>query len=368
MSGVLDILRPDLRRFAGYSSARKEASGGSILLNANESPWAVPGDMLGLNRYPEPQPAALLARLAALYGVAADRLLVGRGSDEAIDLLTRAACRAGRDAVIISAPTFGMYAVCAQVQDALVINVPLVAGRDFALDVDALIAAVDERVKIVYVCSPNNPTGAAVALADIERIALAIEGRALLVVDEAYAEFSAGSSAVALLGRYPHLAVLRTLSKAYGLAGARIGSLIADPAVIAVLRTIMAPYPLPAPCVAAALAALSDSATALARSRIALLRSERARMARTLRALPQVRKVFDSEANFLLVRFVDAAASYRQALAAGLVLRDPSRQPGLENCLRISIGTPEENEQLVRVLSSVEQSALSADRKQEARA
>lgn len=357
MSHVVDILRAELRQFAGYSSARKEASGGRVWLNANESPWPAVGDTLGLNRYPDPQPPALVSRLAALYGVAPEQLLVGRGSDEAIDLLTRAACRAGRDSVLISTPTFGMYAVCARVQDAAVINVPLREANGFALDAEAIAAAVgqtseaDQRIKLVYICSPNNPTGAAVDLPDIERIARAARDRALVVVDEAYAEFSDATSAVHMLSDYPNLLVLRTLSKAYAMAGARIGCVLGDASLITVLRSIMAPYPLPTPCVLAALAALSDSATALVRSRIALLRSERARLVRALRELPQVMKVFESDANFVLVRMRDAAATYQSALAAGVVLRMPGSQPGLQDCLRISIGTPEENQRLLAVLT-----------------
>ncbi len=354
MSEVLNVLREELRGFAGYSSARKEASGGSILLNANESPWPASGDVLGLNRYPDPQPESLVMRLASLYGVAADELLVGRGSDEAIDLLTRAACRAGQDAVLISPPTFGMYAVCARVQDAAIVSVPLLAERSFAVDVDGIVAAINDAqkpIKLVYVCSPNNPTGAAVSLSDIERLAQATSGRALLVVDEAYAEFSEQASALTLRARYPQVVVLRTLSKAYALAGARIGVAIGQPELIAVLRSIMAPYPLPTPCLAAAMSALADSATALVRSRIALLRSERSRLAKALRDLPQVRHVYDSDANFLLVRFADRSGTYRDALAAGIVLRDPSKQAGLEDCLRISIGTPEENNRALSALA-----------------
>jgi len=358
MSRVVDILRAELREFAGYSSARKEASGGTLWLNANESPWPAVGDTLGLNRYPEPQPAALVSKLATLYRVDSTQLLVGRGSDEAIDLLTRAACRAGRDSVLISAPTFGMYAVCARVQDAAVVNVPLLAAHEFALDVGAIVTALtatdaaEQRIKLVFICSPNNPTGAAVALADIEQIARAANGRALVVVDEAYAEFSDAKSAISLLANYPNVLVLRTLSKAYAMAGARIGSVIGDAALIAVLRSIMAPYPLPTPCVEAALSALSDSATALVKSRVALLRSERGRLAKALRALPQVRAVFASDANFLLVRLADSSATYRRALNAGIVLRAPNAQPGLENCLRISIGTPAENQQLLALLQA----------------
>lgn len=349
---LLQLVRPELREFAGYASARKEASGGSVMLNANESPWSVPGDALGLNRYPDPQPAALLQRLAALYEVPAANLLVGRGSDEPIDLLVRALCRAGQDAVLITPPTFGMYAVAASVQGAALRTVPLRAEDGFALDADALLAAVDDSVRLVFVCSPNNPTGAQLPIATIERLARALAGRALLVVDEAYAEFAPGPSASTLLARYPGLAVLRTLSKAYGLAGARIGCLLADPRLVGVLRSIMAPYPLPTPSVEAALAALEPAAVQLARSRVALLCEERRRLAGRLAALPGVREVHHSDANFLLVRFDDAAAVYQSAFEAGIVLRDPSRQPGLAGCLRITIGTPAQNDRLLEVLAA----------------
>jgi histidinol-phosphate aminotransferase len=348
---VLDLVRPDLRDFAGYASARKEASGGSVLLNANENPWSVPGDTLALNRYPDPQPAALIGRLAQLYGVDAERLLVGRGSDEAIDLLIRALCRAGEDAVLISPPTFGMYAVCARVQGAALVTVPLRVEDGFALDVDAVLAAVDASVRIVFVCSPNNPTGGAVPRAALERLAAGLDGRALMVIDEAYAEFGT-ASAIDLQPRFSHVAILRTLSKAYGLAGARIGSLIADPALIRVLRSIMAPYPLPTPCVQAALAATAPSSLALARSRVALLCEERARLARALGKHPKVREVYPSDANFLLVRFADGAAVYQRALDVGIVLRVPARLAGLEDCVRISIGSPEQNDLLLAVLGA----------------
>ena len=350
---VLDLVRPDLRGFAGYASARREYSGGELLLNANESPWSTPDDQLALNRYPEPQPVALVERLAALYGVASDALLIGRGSDEAIDLLVRALCRPGNDAVVVMPPTFGMYAICARVHGAAVHSVPLL-GSEFAIDIDGVLAAVEQGAKLVFVCAPNNPTGTAVPTETIERLAAAIAGRALLVVDEAYAEFSDGDSAIELRQRYPQLAILRTLSKAYGLAGARIGCLIADPALIAVLRSIMAPYPLPTPSVQAALAALRPAALALARSRVKLVAEERERLASGLWALPRVEQVWPSAANFLLVRFADAAQAYRQLLAIGIVLRDVSRQPGLDKCLRMSIGTPAQNDRVLAALRAME--------------
>lgn len=349
MSSVLELARADIRVLQPYSSARMEASGGQVLLNANESAWAPHGDAgASWHRYPEPQPAALLQALAALYGVRREQLLVGRGSDEAIDLLVRAFCRAGTDAILIQPPTFGMYAVCARIQQAAVIEVPLAA--DFALDVDAVLSAVSPAVKLVFVCAPNNPTGAPVPLATVERLAQALAGRALLVVDEAYVEFADGGSAAGLLDRYEHLAVLRTLSKAWALAGARIGCLLAHPQVIGLLRRIMPPYPLPTPCVEAALAALSPSGQAAARDRIAIVRAERARMAVALHRLPGVREVLASRANFLAVRFEDAGIVHRRLLDAGIVVRDVRRYPGLGDALRITLGTPAQNDRVLAVL------------------
>ncbi|WP_114238473.1 histidinol-phosphate transaminase [Dyella sp. C9] len=348
---VLDLARPEIRAMQPYSSARMEASGGRVLLNANESAWAPPGDdALGCNRYPDPQPQALVDALAALYGVRPGQLLVGRGSDEAIDLLVRAFCRAGRDAIAIQPPTFGMYAVSARVQDAGVLEVPLAA--DFTLDVDAVLAAVTPAVKLVFVCTPNNPTGQPVPLRDVERLARELAGRALLVVDEAYIEFAEAVSANSLLNRYDHVAVLRTLSKAWALAGARIGCLLAHEDVIGLLRRIMAPYPLPRPCVALALEALSPQGQVEARAHVAIVRAERDRMARALAGMPGVREVLPSQANFLAVRFDDAGATYRRLLGAGIVVRDVQRYLQLGDALRITIGTAEENERVLAVLKN----------------
>lgn len=347
---VLDLARAEIRAIQPYSSARMEASGGSILLNANESAWApFGGEGAGCNRYPDPQPAALVDTLAALYGVARDQLLVGRGSDEAIDLLVRAFCRAGQDAILIQPPTFGMYSVCARIQNAGVIEVPL--ASDFTLDADAVLAAMTPAVKLVFVCTPNNPTGQVVPRAEVERLAHALRGRALLVVDEAYVEFADASSMVDLIDRHEHVAILRTLSKAWALAGARIGTLLANAQVIALLRRIMPPYPLPLPCVDAALAALSPAGQLQARGHLAEVRAERARMRSALAALPGVREVLPSQANFLAVRFDDAGAIYQRLLAAGIVVRDVRRYPNLGDALRITIGTAAENTRVLNVLS-----------------
>jgi histidinol-phosphate aminotransferase len=343
---VLDLARPEIRAMQPYSSARMEASGGQILLNANESPWTPQGDELGCNRYPDPQPAALIDALASLYGVQREQLLVGRGSDEAIDLLVRAFCRAGEDAILIQPPTFGMYAVCARIQNAAVIEVALAA--DFTLDVEAVLAAVTPAVKLVFVCSPNNPTGQVVPRAAVSRLAQALAGRAVLVVDEAYVEFAEAGSVADLIGQYDNLAILRTLSKAWALAGARVGSLLAHADVIALLRRIMPPYPLPLPCVAAALAALS--APAVAAGHIATIGEQRSVMRAALARIAGVREVLPSQANFLAVRFDDAGAVYQRLLAAGIVVRDVRRYPNLADALRITIGTPAENARVLAIL------------------
>ena len=346
---VLELARAEIRALVQYYSARMVAAGGALLLSAGESARAPFGDAgLDCHRYPDTQPAALVERLAALYGVRPERVLVGRGSDEAIDLLVRAFCRAGEDAILVQPPTFGMYAVCARVQNAAVVEVPLSAG--FALDGEALLAAMTPAVKLVFVCAPNNPTGAGVSLEAIESLAKRLTGRALLVVDEAYVEFADGASAAVLLDRYEHLAVLRTLSKAWALAGARIGCLLADPQMVALLRRILPPYPLPRPCVAAALEALSPQGQASARERIGLVRAERARMAKALGEMPGVREVLPSQANFLAVRFDDPTAAYRRLFEAGIVVRDVRRYPGLGDALRITLGTPQENDRVLAVL------------------
>ena len=350
---ILDRARPEIRALTPYSSARMEARGGTVMLNANESP--LPNVGPALNRYPEPQPPDLLVRLAALYGVSPEQLLIGRGSDEAIDLLVRAFCSAGRDAVLISPPTFGMYAVCARIQNAAVIEAALAA--DFSLDVPALIAAATPDTKLVFLCSPNNPTGGALAPEAVQTVARAFAGRALVVVDEAYAEFSQAASAIGLLGQHENLAVLRTLSKAHALAGARIGCVLAAPDVIALLRRIQAPYPLPTPCVDAALAALEPAALERTRERIASLLRERERLARALRGAARVRAVLPSQANFVCARFDDGAAVYRTLLAQGIVVRDVGRYPGLRDCLRLSVGTPAENARLIAALGAAEVAA-----------
>jgi len=352
---ILDLARPDIRALQPYSSARREAAAGSIWLNANESPWPPFGPDKSWNRYPEPQPAALVLRLAQLYGVGADQLLVGRGSDEGIDLLVRAFCTAGRDAILISPPTFGLYAVCAGLQGAGIVEVPL--RRDCSLDIGAIRQAAGSAVRIVFACAPNNPTGAPTPRAALLELAASLSGRALLVVDEAYVEFAEPdetfASTASYVGAVENLVVLRTLSKAWALAGIRIGALLANPEVIALLRRMMPPYPLPTPCVETALDALSDAGLALMQARCAQTRDERKRMRIALSRQACVREVLPSQANFLTVRFDDAEAAWQSLRNAGVVVRNVRSHPMLGDALRITLGTPAENDQVIALLESV---------------
>ncbi|MCD9086667.1 histidinol-phosphate transaminase [Stenotrophomonas sp. SY1] len=360
MSSVLDLVRDDLRGFAGYSSARSAKLDGEIWLNANESAWANPGDaQASCRRYPDPQPQALRARLAGLYGCTPEQLLIGRGSDEAIDLLVRALCVPGRDAVLYTPPVFGMYAVSARLQNAPALEVPLLDNEaGFVPDIEAIIAAARQgKAKLVFLCSPSNPAGLSISLQQVERVASALRGQALVVVDEAYAEFADEASAVALLGRYDNIAVLRTLSKAHALAAARIGSVIADAELIAVLRRCQAPYPIPAPCSALALDGLSDAALALTTARVAIVCSERERLRAALSAQRCVRHVYASDANFLLVRFFDAEAAFQALLDVGVVVRDQRAAPQLHDALRITLGTPEQNDRVLDALHALELAA-----------
>ena len=341
-------IRPDLAAFRAYASARAGIDA-PIRLNANESPEDMRGTSDGWNRYPDPQPADLKRRLAALYGVDPARLWIGRGSDEAIDLLLRAFCRAGRDNIVTPAPTFGMYRVGARLQGAECRELALDPDDGFALDPERLLALTDADTKLVFVCSPNNPTGTLRhdALAFLaERLA----DSTLLVVDEAYIEFAGVPSAVTLLDRHDNVAVLRTLSKAHALAGARVGALVAPPEIAAFVARIAAPYPLPSPCVALAEAALDPATLDASRARAQALIAERRRVAEALASIAGVERVWPSAANFVLARFRDSRSSFERALAAGIVVRDFASEPGLAGCLRITIGAREENDALLDAL------------------
>jgi len=346
---VAALARPEIRALKPYASARALADAAGVLLNANENPWPPPGDAgRALNRYPDPQPTALTRRLAELYGIDTDHLLVTRGSDEGIDLLVRVFCRAGRDRVLVCPPCFGMYALSARVQGAEVVAAPLVEREiDFELPDDVEHKA--DGCRVVFLCSPNNPTG---NLVDPGRVAaLARSGRGLVVLDEAYVEFAPETSMLPLIDAHPNLVILRTLSKAHALAGCRLGSVIAHPEVIGLLRRIIAPYPLSTPTVHAAMAALAPDALATAKARLATLSAQKPRLVEALRAHPAIGRVWPGQANFMLVRAADGPALVRDAQTAGIRLRDQSDQPGLDNCVRITVGAPAENDALIDFLA-----------------
>lgn len=350
MNWIVERARPDIQALTPYSHAAWLPT--LTRLHANELPWRVEGDgsAAGLNRYPEPQPPPLVEGLARLYGVAADQVLVGRGSDEAIDLLLRVYCRAGIDNVIICPPTFGMYGVAARIQGAAVRTVPLRADAGFSLDEPALLAAVDDNTKLVFVCTPNNPTANAVPPEQLVRIARALEPRALLVVDEAYIDFASVPSLCAQLRELPNLAILKTLSKAHGLAGARVGALLAAPEVIQLARKVIPPYAITELTVETVAPLLAPAAVARMRAGVATLLAERARLAAGLARSPLITKVWPSDANFLLVDCTDADEVLARVRRAGLIIRDV-RQPVLPRSLRISVGTAEQNDHVLGSLT-----------------
>lgn len=329
-------------------------------LHANESPWppsSAPSSTL--HRYPEPQPANLLDALASLYHVGCDQLLISRGSDEAIDLLTRAFCEASRDSIVICPPTFGMYAVAANIQGARIVEVPLRTG--FQLDCARIEAAIDSGSKLIWLCSPNNPTGNLLHREDIERVLRAAHNRCLVIVDEAYAEFSAQPSWAERLHEFPQLLVLRTLSKAHALAGARIGVVVGAAPLIALLRKIIPPYAIASDSATAAFQAVTAATLAVTTERIAALISERDRVSAALERSPWVLRVHPSAANFLLVEVTDAQQVFERIKTAGLVVRDFSGKGGLGAALRISIGKPEQND---RVLAALRNASPLAGRRQ----
>ena len=351
MSGVLQRARPEILALAPYSPARWDP--GLVRLHANENPWRPAGDSsrTGLNRYPEPQPTALFQRLGDLYGVAPEQVLVGRGSDEGIDLLVRAFCAAGESEIVVCPPTFAMYRFAADVQGARVVEVPL-RGGDFSLDPGAVLGACGPATRLVFLCSPNNPTGNALERGAVRDVVEGLRDRALVVIDEAYVEFASGGSLVEWLSRFDNLAILRTLSKAHALAGARCGAVLAHAEVIALLRRLIPPYAVTVPTIDAVLDATTPERLAESRRQVATLVGERERVRRRLAGLQLVARVWPSEANFLLVSSPDAGRLLEAGIAAGLLVRDVRGHAGLADCLRITLGTPEQNDRLLTALEA----------------
>jgi histidinol-phosphate aminotransferase len=348
VNAVLSLARPEITTLKAYSHAAWLPS--LTRLHANEAPWRPAGDTTeaGLNRYPEPQPAALIERLGALYEVPTSNVLATRGSDEAIDLLSRIFLRAGSDAILTCPPTFGMYQVCARIQGAEVVEVPLDRERGWALDPERLLAAWRPAIKLVYLCSPNNPTANLLDTAAVESLCRSLDGKAIVVIDEAYIEWSRSPSLTSWLERFPTLAILRTLSKAHALAGARVGALLAHPTMIGLAKRVIPPYSLPQPTIESALRALEPAHLVASWERIRGLLEEREYLARGLAASPWVDKVWPSDTNFLLIDCRDADRFMSASMAGGLIVRDLRTYAGLPRSLRVSVGTRAQNDSLLR--------------------
>lgn len=354
---ISDLARPEIVAMKPYSSARLEAPGSGILLNANESPWALLDkgqESFDVNRYPEPQPEALVDGLADLYGVGHDQVLVTRGSDEGIDLLTRVFCRAGQDAILHCPPTFGMYRIAAQAQGADIVSVERSPESGFALDGDQLIHALeaDKRIKLVFLTSPNNPTGDAVEPELLLRVLKAAQGKALVVVDEAYAEFSSAASACAMISKLPNLVVLRTLSKAWASAGLRCGTVLAQADVLALLRRVIAPYPLAAPVTAMALRVLQPDMRLRQQKLLRELSANKKVLLEMLQGRDWIRRTWPGEANFVLLEVDNAAGLLAHCAAQNIILRGFPSDPRLKDCIRISVGSSKELELLNTALDN----------------
>jgi len=352
MNAAVSLARPEIATLKPYAHAAWRPL--LTRLHANEAPWRPAGDTTtaGLNRYPEPQPRALIERLGELYGVPASSVLATHGSDEGIDLLSRIYLRAGADAILQCTPTFGMYQVAARIQGAGVVEIPLDPARGWAVDPERLLAAWLPHVKLVYLCSPNNPTSNLLDAAALEEICKALDGKAIVVIDEAYIEWSRSLSLTRWLNRFSTLAILRTLSKAHALAGARVGALLANPELIELAKRVIPPYSLAAPSVEAALRALDPSELAAAHARLEGLLAERDYLARRLAASPLVDRVWPSDANFLLIDCRDADRFMSNTLAGGLIVRDLRAHPSLPRALRVSVGTRVQNDALLHCVGS----------------
>lgn len=347
-----ELARSSVRALEPYRAAVQVDD--TIRLNANEAAWRNDGDTFrrALNRYPEVRPARLRQLLAGYYGCDAANLLVTRGSSEAIDLLMRVFCEAGRDNVVTTTPTFSMYEHYAVVQGAELRQVATSPDEDFRVDPARVLEAVDEATKLIMLCSPNNPTGTFVSTAVITDILEKRADRSIVVVDEAYIEFAPAQSVTELVNSYDNLVVLRTLSKALAFAGARCGALIAQPDTIDMVNAVQAPYALATPVIECVESALEAESLAHAEHGVAETIRERERVRVRLSEFPWVEKVWPSAANFLLVRVGDAPRVMAHCAANQILLRHFGG--ALADCLRVSIGSADDNDRLLDVLSTLE--------------
>lgn len=348
MKDLRNLINPAIRELSPYRSARSEVNNDNyLLLDANESPYGE------FNRYPDPLQRDVKQAVSRWKGVREDQIFLGNGSDEAIDLLMRVFTRPGsNDQVLVPVPTYGMYKVSAAIQQIDFNTIAL--DENFQLEAQSLLDAVKTNTRIVILCTPNNPTGNTFSFEEMEKVLGGFEG--IVIVDEAYIDFASTSSMLTRLNEYPNLVVLQTFSKAMGMAGTRLGMAFANPLIIEQLNKIKAPYNINALTQAFALKQLQQES--VNNSRIRSIVAEREVLANALQEIPAVTKVYPSESNFLLVQFKNAGATYRWLLKNGIVVRNRSKEPGCDGCLRISIGTPQQSRQLLMVLEQYEQDDL----------
>lgn len=341
-----EIIRENIKKLVPYSSARDEFRGeATVFLDANENSLGSPLAQW-YNRYPDPLQIKLKTSISTIKGVKPENMLLGNGSDECIDLLFRAFCDPGTDNIIICPPTYGMYEVSANINNVLVKKIPLL--ENFQLDIQAIAEAIDGNTKMIFICSPNNPSGNAIERKDIEIILNNYYG--LVVIDEAYINFSKYRSFIPELKEYPNLVVLQTFSKAWGLAAIRLGMCFASENIIAVLNKIKPPYNISGPVQDIALKAIEniDQVNAMIKEIV----KERNVLAKELSTLPVVEFIYPSDANFLLVKLKDANGAYSYLVDRGIIVRNRSNIILCENCLRITVGTPAENMNLIEALKN----------------
>ena len=349
---INQLVRKNVQKLTPYQSARRIGGNGDIWLNANEYPVA-PNFQLteqNLNRYPEAQPEQVINRYAQYAGVTPEQVIVSRGADEAIELLMRAFCEPETDTVLYCPPTYGMYQVSAETLGIKTKTVP--TKSNWQLDLDGIKQNLD-NVKLIYVCSPNNPTGNLIDQDDIKTLLKLAENRALVIIDEAYIEFSPNSTVVSWLANYPHLVILRTLSKAFALAGLRCGFTLANKPVIDALQKVIAPYPLATPVADIATQALSKDGINTMKLHVTNLNKQKEQLANQLSALEIVEKVYSSEANYLCVKFQSNKPVFSKLWNQGIILRDQSKSIGQDGFVRISIGTQAECEAVITALKAI---------------
>lgn len=347
------LIRNNIRQLTPYQSARRIGGQGEVWLNANEFPYpkTYQWQKNNLHRYPKPQSEQLISAYANYTGVKTNQIMVTRGADEAIDLLIRAFCEPNQDSIIYCPPTYGMYEICAKIQGIKCKAISTLTN--WQLDLSTIEQQLN-TVKLVFICRPNNPTGNTVGAATIKTLLEITKEKALVVVDEAYIEFVASATLTTWLKKYPHLVILRTLSKAFALAGLRCGFALANQPIIDVLAKISAPYALPTPVIDIAVQALSPSNITIMQQQVKQLNSLKQQFAAQLSALSCVKHVYPSNSNYLLVRFNTQSSVFKQLWQQGIILRDQHQQLGLENCIRITVGTSNECAAVIQALSLID--------------